>query len=701
MDRRKEPRFQVYAPAKIAPLDEPELETSGQVIDISGSDLRLVADAEFQQGQTVTIETDQHLILAGVRNCLERGTRFGIGAEKLHSIAKLSLPQAASKAQRNQALVDDYRRSNPPLEIARPAEAVEITPASQPEAPILPAPSPKTRTAEPPVDLPQVASQAAWLSVPQGYPPVVFSASATLVLDPNGADLIPLRMGEPCPGEGPVPLPQADAIETPARKPQLLARQTDYRPPSEATALFARPPQSPACDPSWKGRQGYVPGLPPLDILRPLGDVARNVPATRRKNRGTLSRSPFLVEAPGNPEPPKEIFIAPTAHLPATVALQLATPAGKAPLASRAFVLAKAGKPLAIDSKDPLRFEPSSGVVSSTWLPVTVARQLPQVANDRPPSPIGLSLFVDAIPLAEHPSAAYPSANIETGPPVTRALPFLLSSSTLSVAAPAMPAWLSTQTLTSEAFSGWPSTLGVANLQPSHPSPMSLVTWSRSLAISIPARSRSNLGTFATVGLSANEGRAQALRPLSPIRRGYRLTPSLPLAGGASWTPLAPMQASLQVPAIKAIRPGCEGTDPPGLTPVRVQPASMPVIPAVSAPFGIEPGTGFIVLGLSTQNALTLTCMDVDHGTLRTAWELRAESSAILPSFLAARHAPVIGPEPSSYTDWWSATPPAQTIGLVEPFSALTRVARSVTARLPKASAVGLTRPHSRIPLVP
>src|SRR5271170_1079200 len=110
MDRRKEARFQVYAPAKVALLDDPETEWNGQVIDISGLGLRLVAEVELHQDQIITIETDQHLILADVRNCEPRGSRFGVGAERVHSASKLSLPETASKAERNHLLVEDYHR---------------------------------------------------------------------------------------------------------------------------------------------------------------------------------------------------------------------------------------------------------------------------------------------------------------------------------------------------------------------------------------------------------------------------------------------------------------------------------------------------------------------------------------------------------------------------------------------------------------
>lgn len=100
----------MHAPAKIAPVNDPEREIESQVVEISGTGMRLIADAEFQVDQIFTIETDQHLILAEVRNCLARGTRFVIGAERIHSAAKLALPAYTSKVERNHALIEDLQR---------------------------------------------------------------------------------------------------------------------------------------------------------------------------------------------------------------------------------------------------------------------------------------------------------------------------------------------------------------------------------------------------------------------------------------------------------------------------------------------------------------------------------------------------------------------------------------------------------------
>jgi hypothetical protein len=177
MDRRKEPRFQVYAQAKISPVDEPDQETDGQVIDISGLGMRLVAGVEFREDDIIVVETEQHLILADVRNCMPRGARFGIGAERIHSASKVSIPQSVSKAERNEALVDAYHRrlhDELPNPVRQSAETV--------------AASPEPRTIPFPLETPESRSQAAAIPVEYG------SLTRTPTLTPAKPPAVRLQM---------------------------------------------------------------------------------------------------------------------------------------------------------------------------------------------------------------------------------------------------------------------------------------------------------------------------------------------------------------------------------------------------------------------------------------------------------------------------------------------------------------------------
>jgi hypothetical protein len=536
--------------------------------------------------------------------------------------------------------------------------------------------------AQPPVEATPVASPATWLPVPQGYPPVVISASATLLLDSNGAKLIPLRMGEPCRGEGPVPIPQTVAIETPLRQPRLPYRQPDRRP----APVFAPPPQFSTYRSFWEGRPGSGPALPPLTgILRPQRDVTRLAPPASHGNFGALSTFPFFVAEPTNPVSRKELAVAPESPQETTIIPRYKVPIESAPEAPLALALASGSSPLALESTTPLRSEPSFSEVHCTWLWITVASQLPRAAAVEGPKTAGLNLAADVVPIEYSSVTNYPPP-VETASPVASPLPFLLLSRPSSLDAPVMPFWSTTRPLWREACR-LPAAIteqecdrSVAYLHPSLPSPMSLVTWSKSLAISIPARNPSNLGGPAPLGLSASQGRTPAVRLWSGSGRGHRPTPLLPLPSGVTWTPVAPVPAILRLPSIQPIRPGNEGTAPPCLAGVRVQPASMPMLPPASAPFQIEPVTGFTILSQCSEDILQVACIDMAQGIARTPWGPQAESHTVLPSFSARQHDPAIGLAASSHQFWWSAMPPVQTVGTIQPFSALQRLAWCLTA---------------------
>jgi hypothetical protein len=537
--------------------------------------------------------------------------------------------------------------------------------------------------AQPPAKAAPAASPATWRTVPPGYPPVVVSATATLLLDANGARLIPLPVGEPCPGAGPVPppLPRAAAIETPLGQPRLFPRQAD-RPP--ASSVFVPPPQAPACEPPWEKQPGSAPALPPpTGILRPQRDVERLIPIFKPANFGALASFQLFAALPAAPVAPKEIPIAPDVYFAAAIAFRRSMISGKPTRTTQALVLPKAASPLALEST-PARSVP--GEVQTAWQPIAVACQLPQTSG--PASRLmGLSLDAKPVPLRCSSATSFPPP-FETGPAVSSPIPFLLLSRRPSHAAPALPLGSSTLPLWREAcrlpigVSERQFTQSMAHLHPSVPSPLSLVTWSQSLSISIPARNPSNLGGPAAIRWSANQGRAHTVRLSPPSWRGHRVTPLRPLPSGIPWAPVAPTQASLRPPVMEPIRPGAQGTVPPRLNTVRAQPASMPVLPPAAAPCEMEPVSGLAVFGPASEEILKLACIDMAYRPAGD-WEPCAESSAVLPPLIARRQAPPMGPALSSHRIWWDAVPPVQAIGPVEPFSALQRLAWSLTAGLP------------------
>ena len=92
--------------------------------------------------------------------------------------------------------------------------------------------------AQPQVEITSISNQTTWSPVPQGYPPAIVSASATFLLDPNEAKLIPLPLGEPCRGEAPAPPSETAAIHVPLRYPLMPSRQ----PSSHASTTVTRLP---------------------------------------------------------------------------------------------------------------------------------------------------------------------------------------------------------------------------------------------------------------------------------------------------------------------------------------------------------------------------------------------------------------------------------------------------------------------------
>jgi DNA-binding XRE family transcriptional regulator len=110
MNRRIEPRFQVYSSVKLTLLDDPEREELDcLLVDISGSGMRLVCGVELEQGRMVCVEAGEHVVLADVRHCSPRGGRFAIGVERVHTVPKPALAGHPTSAAKVQALVESYR----------------------------------------------------------------------------------------------------------------------------------------------------------------------------------------------------------------------------------------------------------------------------------------------------------------------------------------------------------------------------------------------------------------------------------------------------------------------------------------------------------------------------------------------------------------------------------------------------------------
>jgi hypothetical protein len=551
--------------------------------------------------------------------------------------------------------------------------------------------------AQPPVELPRAVSQPTWRPVPEGYPPVVVSAFATLVLDSNQAELIALPLGEPCRGKGPVPLvPHTSAIEPPAMPPRLPSQQESLRPTSEVPVLLARPPQAPYVR-AWEPRLGSGAALPAITgALAPEGALLKMLEPARHQYQGSLPSFSFLAEIADMPVSKTERRIASVAPLPASIVPVHKLWTDQAPLIARTLPLAEVPSQLAEDSSTAMRYEPSSDAVASGWQPIIVDSQLPPIASVRQLGSFELTLATEALALGRSVAPNFPP-NVEIVPAVPGTVSILLLSTPSHSAELAMPLWSGMRPVSCQVFrqpapqNGPWSTFSAAHLHPTLPSPLSLVTWSQSLAISIPACSPSTLSKPAPIELIADPGRVHALRPWAPSRRGHRLIPLLPQPGGVSWFPVAPLETPLRPPTLKPILPGSQGTAPPRLAGVRVAAASMPMLPAASSPFVILSVTGPVVRGVCPEETTKLVSINMAYGSALRSRELPPESGTLLLSFSAERYTPAIAVASSSSRIWCDPIPGVPSVGNVQPFLSLQRLAWAVTARLPEVDPMELT----------
>src|ERR1700694_5213395 len=99
MDGRREPRFQIYAPAKLTLLDSPERELDCLLLDISAAGMKFVVSEVVPIDEVVVLEAEDHLVLADVRYSEPRGEKFVIGAERIHAVAKSALPLDKTRAE--------------------------------------------------------------------------------------------------------------------------------------------------------------------------------------------------------------------------------------------------------------------------------------------------------------------------------------------------------------------------------------------------------------------------------------------------------------------------------------------------------------------------------------------------------------------------------------------------------------------------
>jgi hypothetical protein len=109
MQDRREPRFQIYAPAKITLVDDPARELNCLLLDVSATGMKIVADENLPADELIAIEVEDHIVLADVRYSQPRGEKFAIGAERIHAVPKSSAPLDQAKTEQIRFVIADYR----------------------------------------------------------------------------------------------------------------------------------------------------------------------------------------------------------------------------------------------------------------------------------------------------------------------------------------------------------------------------------------------------------------------------------------------------------------------------------------------------------------------------------------------------------------------------------------------------------------
>jgi hypothetical protein len=120
MHKRSEPRFQVQSAVKVAALEQPTDVSDALLLDVSGAGMKIIAGVWWPVDTRVVVEMENHVVVAAVRNVNPRGPKFSLGAEKLISVLKHTLPADASREEWHKLLL---------AEIGEPQETPSLPPA--------------------------------------------------------------------------------------------------------------------------------------------------------------------------------------------------------------------------------------------------------------------------------------------------------------------------------------------------------------------------------------------------------------------------------------------------------------------------------------------------------------------------------------------------------------------------------------------
>lgn len=105
---------------KVAALDQPVDVSDALLLDVSGAGMKIIADVWWPMDTRIVVEMENHVVVAVVRNVNPRGPKFSLGAEKLHSVLKHTLPLDAPREEWHKLLLS---------ELGAPEETPLIPPA--------------------------------------------------------------------------------------------------------------------------------------------------------------------------------------------------------------------------------------------------------------------------------------------------------------------------------------------------------------------------------------------------------------------------------------------------------------------------------------------------------------------------------------------------------------------------------------------
>ncbi len=110
MDRRREPRFDVSARAKVTVFGNPELQLECSLLEISATGVELLADKSLLMDGIVGLELEDHFVLGDVRYTQPRGDKYTIGAERVYTAGKNASQQDQDPAEQMRTVVQDFHK---------------------------------------------------------------------------------------------------------------------------------------------------------------------------------------------------------------------------------------------------------------------------------------------------------------------------------------------------------------------------------------------------------------------------------------------------------------------------------------------------------------------------------------------------------------------------------------------------------------